>query len=205
MTAGSNSALAKHKNTRTNITEDGVGTATQTSAPGCQNGGTCTTEVRGNITGTPIDNPDPTEGIVGTLSADYSQATTSPDQSTFSVPASGDVTLTDTNGSQLLLSVEGTLSGPTAPGAQLTFTGTFTVTDSTGQLSRVRGGNGNITATLTGAIFTASLDGTLLKAKKHDKKNDKKHDKKKHDKKKHNKKKGGKGGGGGISQSSGQS
>jgi hypothetical protein len=147
----------------TAITETGSGTAS-TSPPNCQNTGdrVCTTTVQGSIVGSPINNPDPTEGIVGTFTADYDNAVVT--GATFTVPATDEVTLTDADGSRLFLSADGNLSGSLAPaGAPLTFDGTFTITGGTGRFAGATG-NGTIAAILTGSpsgTFTASLEGTF--------------------------------------------
>jgi hypothetical protein len=154
----------------TTISEKGSGTTEQTTPDGCQFGGTCTDKLEGKISGKPIDNrrkhstPDRPAGIVGTLSADYSQATF-PTPTTFSVPVSGKVKLTDRDGGRLVLSIEGTLTGSTTGGQEATLVGTFTVTNSGGKLRDVRGGSGTVTAEIVDSgeegTFTAALEGTL--------------------------------------------
>jgi hypothetical protein len=148
--------------TTSTITETGTGTQTQTSPQGCQNGGECTSELVGSITGTPITNPDDEgedAGINATLTADYSQAT-SPTPDTFSAPTTGTATLTDANGSTLELDVEGDYTGNNDGTGPTTFTGTFTVTGGTGNFADATG-SGDITATSENGEFTAELDGTL--------------------------------------------
>jgi uncharacterized repeat protein (TIGR01451 family) len=149
----------------TAINETGSGTAS-TSPDNCQNTGNrvCTTSVQGSVIGNPIANPSTTQGIVGTFTADYDDAVVT--GFTFTVPATGEVTLTDADGSRLFLSTVGNLSGPVTPaGATLTFDGTFEVIGGTGEFNGATG-EGDTAVTLTGSgtsseTFTASLSGTL--------------------------------------------
>jgi hypothetical protein len=123
----------------TTINETGSGTAS-TSPTNCQNTGNreCTTTVQGSVIGNPSTNPSTTQGIIGTFTADYDDADVT--GSTFTVPAEGEITLTDADGSRLFLSAVGDLSGPVEPaGATLTFDGTFEVTGGTGEFNGATG------------------------------------------------------------------
>jgi hypothetical protein len=154
----------------TAITEKGAGTTKSTSEEGCQNGGTCTDELEGELRGTPIDNPRRNSkpkhpaGITGTLSADYSQAVINVG-GTFTVPVTGDVKLTDRDGGRLTLEIDGEMTGSTTGGQEATLEGDFEVTNSGGKLRDVRGGSGTILADIVDegetSTFTSTLEGTL--------------------------------------------
>jgi hypothetical protein len=159
----------------TDFRERGTGTAELISEEGCQNGGTCTDRVSGSVAGKPVDNPrmnasgDRFAGIMGTVSSDFSQAT-SPTPGTYSVPTTGNIRLADRDGGRIFLEIEGTTTGPQSGPNNATFTGTFTVTKGTGQFSNVKGGSGEAEFQLadpgTGedSRFVASLDGSLRRS-----------------------------------------
>lgn len=159
--------------TDTELTETGAGTTEQTSPEGCQATGEqeCTDRVRGSIAGNLINNPRTNStsagraGIAGNLTSDFTGVTPDPTTGAFTAPVRGGLTLTDVDGSTLVIAVRGTVSSPDSSGQTTTLDATFTVRSGTGRFEGATG-TGNIDATIeetTGALstFEATLDGTL--------------------------------------------
>jgi hypothetical protein len=164
-------ALAKAE--VTNIAQTTSGTTESISEEGCQNGGTCTDRVMGSISGKPVQNPRAESikgkpaGIVGTVSADYSDPQPGPEPDTFSVPASGKLVLTDVRGAndgRLFISiVDGTLIGQN-DGSEATLKATFTIDRGTGKYKGASG-RGRTVADVVDegetSTFTSTIRGYL--------------------------------------------